>query len=215
MSAIEQESLEGLEAPVLAIRQWLSNGHLIADCVRLGYLQRDWRTLDPTYGYGIFWSVWQPDELVASDLDPKKLPIGYPVNFRCLPWGDEEFRASVYDPPYKLNGTPENVGGIDERFGVHEPTHWRERMELICVGAREVARVTEEYLLVKCQDQVVSGKIRWQTRAVEDAVAAVGFGLKDRFEFLGFRPQPPVQKQRHAWRQSSQLLVFKRGWTSV
>lgn len=41
-----------VEGPVLSIQKWPSNGHLIADCARLGYLHKDWRTLDPTYGFG-------------------------------------------------------------------------------------------------------------------------------------------------------------------
>lgn len=196
--------------PVLAIDKWATNGHLIAACSQLGYLQSEWRTLDPTYGYGTFWGVWRPDELVACDLDPTKSPIGRSIDFTHLPWPARSFRASVFDGPYKLNGTP--TDGVDERFGVHQSTRWQDRMALLRAGVREVARVTDEYLLVKCQDQVVSGKIRWQTRILEDEAAAVGFGLKDRFEFLSRRPQPGGRSQVNAHRCSSQLLVFKRGW---
>lgn len=202
--------------PVMAIKNWRSNGHLIADCARLGYLHKEWVTLDPTYGYGTFWTEWRPMQLVACDLNPEKSPIGHAVDFTALPWPDRRFKASVFDPPYKLNGTPSagRPGDIDERFGVDVGGRdWKARMRLIVAGAKEVARVTDEYLLVKCQDQVVSAKIRWQTRVVEDAVAPLGFGLKDRFDFLGFRPQPEVKNQLNAWRGSSQLLVFKRGWS--
>lgn len=201
--------------PVLAIQKWANNGHLIADCARLGYLRKEWLTLDPTYGYGAFWSVWRPDDLVACDLNPVKSPFGRSVDFTDLPWPDRHFKAAVFDAPYKLNGTPSagRPGDIDERYGVDVGGRdWKARMRLLLAGAREVARVTDEYLLIKCQDQVVSSKIRWQSRAIEDAVEPLGFGLKDRFEFLSFRPQPSVVTQRNAFRQSSQLLVFKRGW---
>ena len=40
--------------PILAIAKWSSNAALIADCARLGYLRKEWRTLEPTYGYGTF-----------------------------------------------------------------------------------------------------------------------------------------------------------------
>lgn len=197
-------------APVLAINKWPTNGHLIADCARLGYLRTEWTTLDPTYGYGTFWNQWKPDTLVACDLDPAKSPIGCSVDFTILDWPDRHFDAVVFDPPYKLNGTPTDA--VDERFGVHQPTSWRDRMALIRAGALECARVADRMLLVKCQDQVVSSVIRWQTRAVEDEVAKYGFGLRDRFEFLSYRPQPVGRRQINAHRCSSQLLVFERGW---
>lgn len=199
-------------SPILAIDKWPTNGHLIADCARLGYLRKEWLTLDPTYGYGTFWKVWQPDELVACDLNPAKSPIGYPVDFTDLPWSGGHFRAAVYDGPYKLNGNPSDTDGIDERFGVEVYTRWQDRLDLLVRGAVEVARVTDEYLLVKCQDQVVSGKLRWQTIAITEALESAGFGLKDRMEFLGRRGQPAGRGQNNAHRASSQMLVFKRGW---
>lgn len=201
--------------PVLAINKWRSNGHLIAECARLGYLKKSWLTLDPTFGKGTFWKVWQPDELVACDIVPSKSPIGFSIDFTDLPWPDEYFDASVFDGPYKFNGKPDE--DVDERYGVHVPATWQERMDLLCRGAAEVARVTDQFLLVKVQDQVVSSKIRWQSRMIEDTLEPLGFGLKDRFEYLSRREQPKKikgkkRKQKNAWRCSSQLLVFKRGW---
>lgn len=198
--------------PVLAINKWASNGHLILDCARLGYLQTDWITLDPTYGYGTFWSEWRPEHLIATDLNSTKSPRGISIDFTALPWSSQVFDAAVFDPPYKLNGTASDTGGVDERFGVDDNLGWRDRMDLILRGAREVARVTDKMLLVKCQDQVVSSKKRWQTRAIEDAVGHMGFGLRDRFDFLSYRPQPDGRRQKNAHVGSSQLLVFERGW---
>lgn len=207
-----------MKPPVLAINKWKSNGHLIRECARLGYLRKDWLTLDPTFGKGTFWKVWRPDELVACDLVEAKSPIGFSVDFTDLPWPDEYFDASVFDGPYKFNGTPSDTDGADERFGVHKKATWQDRMELLRVGAIEVARVTDRFMLVKCQDQVVSSKIRWQSRVIEEALEPLGFGLKDRFEYLSRREQPKKvngkrRKQKNAWRCSSQLLVFKRGHT--
>lgn len=200
--------------PVLSIDKWQTNGHLVADCARLGYLRPEWRTLDPTWGYGTFWNVWRPHELVGCDLDPAKSPLGEPVDFTHLPWVDRYFDAVVFDPPYKMNGTPSDTGGVDERFGVHGDGYfrWQDRMALIRAGAAECARVADKVLLVKCQDQVVSSKIRWQTRVISDVVESAGFGLRDRFDFLSYRPQPAGRKQLNARRCSSQLLVFQRGW---
>jgi len=197
--------------PVMAIGNWTDNGALIADCARLGYLRPEWRTLDPTYGYGTFWQKWRPDNLVATDLDPAKSQTGDSVDFTALPWPDRHFDAVVFDPPYKLTGNPADTGGIDERYGVHVYTDWRDRMDLCRRGITECARVLGDgYLLVKCQDQVCSGKVRWQTIDFTNHAATLGLGLVDRFDFLSYRPQPAGRRQVHARRNASTLLVFGR-----
>lgn len=199
---------------ILAIDNWASNADLIADCAQLGYLRPEWRTLDPTYGKGTFWKKWRPERLVACDLDPFKSPHGSSVDFTNLPFHSESFDAVVFDPPYKLNGRPDPA--IDGRYGVAEKTNWRDRMKLIRLGMDECCRVLNDvgYLLVKCQDQVCSGKIRWQSIDIINVASAWGLGLVDRFEFLSYRPQPEGRRQVHAHRASSQLLVFQRGWES-
>ncbi len=199
--------------PVKAISAWSSNAQLIADCARLSYLRKEWRTLEPTYGYGTFWKLWQPDELIGTDLKAEKSLSGISADFTKLPFPDRSFDAVVFDPPYKLNGTP--TEDVDERYGVHEVSDWRSRMALIRAGIAECARVLGDgYLLLKCQDQVCSGKIRWQTYEFTAHAGAHGLGLVDRFDLLSYRPQPSGTRQIHARRNSSTLLVFKRGWSS-
>ena len=122
--------------------------------------------------------------------------------------------AVVFDPPYKLNGNPSDTGGMDERYGVHVYTDWRDRMQLCRDGITECARVYNGtgYLLVKCQDQVSSGKVRWQTIEFANHAATLDLGLVDLLDLLSYRPQPAGRRQVHARRNSSTLLVFKRGW---
>lgn len=200
--------------PVKAWDAWPTNAHLIADAHRLGYLRDDDVILDPTYGEaGGFWKVWRPANLIACDGVAAKSPFGEAVDVRHLPWPDESFDATVFDPPYKLNGTsrPEDAF-VDERYGVHVKATRQERMQLLHDGTIECARVTKRHLLVKCQDQVEAGKKRWQTLWVTEAAEKAGFGLVDRFDFPSYRPQPMEGRtQRTAHVCSSQLLVFLRG----
>jgi len=230
-----------MEPPVLAIDQYRNNGELIAAVARLGYLRREHRILDATFGKGVWWKVWRPDVLVAHDIDPAKAPDG-PADFTALPYADGEFDAVALDPPYALNGKP-SVPAFDRRYGIHVPSRWQDRMGLCERGIVECARVTAPggVLLVKGQDQVVSGAIRWQTRIFADAGEAAGCTLVDRLDYLSYRPQPATRpcgpcgglgvtgdlghcgacdgtgevstRQVHARRNASTLLVFRKRLT--
>lgn len=196
---------------VPSVGAWRTNGELIAAVARLGWL--DGSVLDVTYGHGKFWTEFQPDVFTGCDLNPAKSPVGYRVDFTRMPFADRSHDVVVFDPPYKLSGTPA-LDEFDERYGIDVPAGWRERMALILAGAAECARVADRHVLVKCQDQVVSGAMRWQSRAIADVMQARGFRQADRFEYgatRAGRPQPSGRRQVHARHHASQLLVFTRG----
>ncbi len=196
--------------PVMAIDSYRTNGELVAACASLGYLRPELRTLDPTWGRGRFWTAWRPQVLVAHDLRPELSPTGQGVDATSLPYEDRSFDQVVLDGPYKLNGRPD--AATDARYGVHEPARWQDRMELLRAMLREGARVLcRGCLLFKCQDQVCSGKVRWQTIAMVEEAERCGLGLVDRLDFLSYRPQPEGRRQLTARRNSSAMLVFRRG----
>lgn len=205
------------DAPVVfAATAWPTNAHMIRDAVvPLGYLRREWRTCDATFGLGRFWTLWRPDDLVCHDIDKSK---GDGVDFRSLPHDDDEFDATVLDGPYKLNGAP--TAEVDGAYGVHVVASRDERHQLIMDGMTECARVTAPngYLLVKCQDQVNGGKMRWQTDIFTRHGESLGLVKVDRFDILTTpRPQPARTRadgaesvQGHARRNYSTLLVFQK-----
>lgn len=196
---------------VPAAHRWPTNGHLIEAAAQLGYLRAEWRTLDCTFGEGVFWKRWRPHHLVGTDLDPAKSPdLDGGADFRRLPFTTGHFPAVVIDGPYKLQGTPAS-GGMDSRYGTDVVATWQDRHQLIKDGITECARVTSRILLVKCQAQVCSGAVRWQDIEFANHAATVGLTLVDRFDMLGTsRPQPEGRRQVHAHGRPSTLLVFRK-----
>jgi hypothetical protein len=202
--AMTEATLFELPAPdVMANSPHSANGPLIADCARLGYLPEP--VLDVTYGRGLFWSDYKPEQFTAHDLYHLD-----GVDFRHLPEADRSMATVVFDPPYKLNGTP-SLGDLDARYGVEiGGRDWKTRMQMMMDGFVECARVTNDYLLMKCQDQVVSGAVRWQTDEFSELAKKLGLVKKDSLNLTSYRPQPPRFQQVHARRNFSTLLVFRK-----
>lgn len=197
---------------VLMFGRRFDNAQAIVDCGRLGYVRPEWRTLDATYGRGMFWKRYHVDELVANDLfAPESDRPLTRHDFRRLPY-DREFDVVVFDPPYKLNGTSTGVGpsAMDIAYGVARPAPTMARMGDIRLGIESCARATDRMLLVKVQDQVVSGRKVWQTRIATEHAEAQGFRLVDQLHVLGHRPQPFGRRQLHARQDYSTLLILAR-----
>jgi hypothetical protein len=211
--------LTDTEAPpelVLAAHRWASNAELIESCAQLGYLRRDWITLDPTYGRGIWWKRWRPNTLVTHN----RLDDG--IDFRSLPHPDNTFHAVAFDPPFvsaggrKTTGLPE----FHDRFGMTDaPSSPAGVQTMINAGLDEMVRVlgSRGMLLVKSQDYISSGQYWPGTHYTLTYALALGCEIVDRLEHIGSpRPQPtrtrkdgsPV-RQVHARRNLSTMLVLR------
>lgn len=190
---------------ILAAHPWPTNAELIEACAQLGYLEVDALTLDATYGLGVFWRKWRPRRLITADLKTTGM---LQADFTRLPFPDDTFDQVVLDGPYKLNGTDAGEG---ERYGVDRYDSWQGRHRLICDGITDCARVLKpaRILLVKCQDQVCSGAVRWQTDEFTRHAEELGFTKIDRLDRLGHRPQPSGRRQVHAHGRPSSLLIFR------
>lgn len=190
---------------ILAASRWKSNAELIADAASL-HLDRSMFALDATFGSSsTWWRLWAPDRMVTVDLCAGRPTVR--ADFRRLPFGPA-FDMVAYDPPYKLNGTP---SAPDARYGVAEPGTRAERQQKILDGVSGCAAALRPggTLLVKIQDQVNGGKMRWQSIMVAVHAASLGLRLVDRFDKLGARAQDPERGQKHARDRGSSLLVFR------
>lgn len=182
---------------ILSIGTWKNNAEMIADVAQLpGYFEPEkgvaWTVLDATYGTaGGFWKVYRPANLVTNDLHA---PADHHWDFRAMPVEDGAYDVVVFDPDYKLNGTPA-TGEQDARYGTDENLSRDERMTKIRLGAVECFRACRRRLFVKCMDQVEGGRMRWQTDMVTRAVEELGGRKIDRFDIpTAGRPQPKDRK---------------------
>ncbi|RKY15439.1 MAG: hypothetical protein DRQ55_19555, partial [Planctomycetota bacterium] len=144
-------------------------------------------------------------------LNPAKNDGPWPSHdFRDMPYSNGMFPSCLYDPPYRFAGTPTDTeeGGHDDLYGTDVYRTKSEQLALIIDGARECARVTDQFLIVKCQDQVVAGSTFFQTMAVNEHLERVGWVLKDRLHLLSYRPQPAGRSQKNARNNFSTFLVF-------
>jgi hypothetical protein len=190
---------------IFATQKWKSNAELIADAAKLGYL--DGKVLDASYGLGVFWKIWKPQSLTTVDL---YTPSDVTCNFRNLSFRRNSFDATVFDPPYRLAGR-RDLGVFDVRYGIDKKTDRKYVFDDLEFGSLECYRVTRKYLLVKCQDQVESGKVRWQTDHVTRVIEERGGRKVDRFDLITTpRPQPKGRRQLTARRNSSTLLIFEK-----
>lgn len=190
----------------MAYGDWHTNSALIADVAKLGYIHG--AVLDMTYGLGNFWNDYKPKSLVMNDLNQDKGATHVDYRNPAPDFWRYQFDTVVFDPPYKLNGTPTD----DDRYGVDEQETTQGRMSNIFCGLEFARQCLADggYLLVKCQDQVVSGKVYWQTMEIIKFVNEGGNDLIDRFDMTYVpRPQPAGRRQVHARRNGSTLLVFK------
>lgn len=196
---------------ILAIAE-RNNAALMHECAMLGYL--DGLVLDMTYGLGAFWARWAPSSLITMDrhtAGPEAKGCMMKADALALPFPDACMDAVVFDPPYKLNGTSTGVGpsALDDRYGVgsgYVPIRARHR--LLLDGTTEACRVSRGYVLVKCADQISSGRYQAQSFLVWERAIAAGATVVDHLLVPGMREQPLGTRQLHSRRNYSSLLVF-------
>jgi len=189
----------------MAAHKWANNGELIADVQKLGFLNG--KVLDATYGLGRFWSKTEGVDLTTNDLYTE---ADHHYDFTTFPdeWASS-FDSVVFDPPYKLNGTPTD-NSSDKDYGVHKAATIQERLGLMIDGSKECLRLVKKggFLLVKCQDQVSSGRMHFQSDILTNAIDARK--VVQMHLLTNPRPQPKGRRQIHPRSNFSTLMIFKK-----
>lgn len=193
--------------PIVAIDPaQTTNAQRVMDMARLGYLPEP--VLDPTFGkHGGMWKRHVPFSLTRGDMHPLKAR-DLVLDFTALPFRDGAFASSLFDPPYKYHGGTSG-DEMQDRFGVDVPHTMEEIDRFLTVGSKECARVSREFVIVKCQDQVCGGKKRWQTDLVTEAMQSVEWRLKDQLHLMNMTGlEQQEREQQHARGNYSTFLVF-------
>lgn len=197
---------------VLAVDRWPTNAALIRDVAELGWLRKEDRVLDPTYGGGLWWTDWRPDDL-TSYCRPQD-----DSDFRDLPHPDGWFDAITFDPPYVAKGgrATSGIREMDDRYGQHDcPPTPSALQHLINDGLTEMARLVPVggIILVRCKDYISSGDLFEGTYYTRRHAETLDLYACERFEYVTEKggPQPPGRRQAHARRNASTLYVFRKG----
>lgn len=199
------------EKIIYAASFWKNNAELIDDLAKLGYLKKDKKTLDPTYGRGKWWTKWKPEDFTYHD----KAIDG--VDFRDLPYDDYSFDQICFDPPYVCVGgrssSSESMSEMYQNYGLLEaPRSPQAVQNLINDGLSECFRVLNKggFLFVKCQDYISGGKFWPGTYWTTNHALSLGLTIKDRIEHLSYGRPQPHKTQKSLRRNLSTMLVFKK-----
>lgn len=194
-----------------------SNADLFPDILAL-YVPPGSRVLDMTWGNGVFWKkVTAPYDVVKNDIDHNRGDVH--EDFRHTSWPDASFDAVVLDPPYLYVGGFKTLKhSIDRGYlnkdralaGVYGVDAVHQMFE---DGIKEAARLLRPkgVLIVKCMDQVMSGKQQWQHVVVMEKMNAAGVENLDLFVLVQ-KGQPAMRHatQVHARRNHSYFVVGRK-----
>jgi len=202
--------------PVLAASPWPSNGALIRDVARLGYLHSDWGTFDATYGKGNWWTLFRPKHLVCNNINEGG------QDFRDTDYADDLFQAIAFDPAYISVGGRKTSGikVMHQSYGMDDAAKSPALLQAHNDhGLTEMHRICQKngYVITKCMDYVSSGKLWLGTHHTLSHALALGFECVDRMEHIGTPgPQPTKspggtpRRQVHARRNLSTMFILRK-----
>lgn len=212
---------------VWAAQNWTSNAELIADVAHLGYLPPERvayasvpeddhaLVIDLTYGFGTWWHLYRPWNLITNDLDPESMAENH-EDFRSTHWDDGLFDYVAFDPPYVCVGgrKTSTIKEHHARYGMAStPKRPQDLAKLIFEGMSEAARILKPggILIVKSMPYISNGQY-------QDGLGNVLFGaeivldldLIDRFIHVGQPGRQSQKTQVHSRNNYSVLQVFRK-----
>lgn len=205
-----------------------TNSDLFSDVVAI-HFPYGGAIADVTYGKGRFWkNVCDPAvTLLATDLLEEPIPPnkcvgwgtpigGWQQDFCQLSYPSDYLDGLVLDPPYMYNPKRTVKASVADCYNVNETPHLRTTTDVVnyyLSGMLEARRVLKPkgVLVVKCQDNIESGKQRWVHCVLMSAAENMGYMCDDLFVLVQ-RSIPTMRHKRqlHARKNHSYFLVFRK-----
>jgi len=187
-----------------------TNADVFPDVLRL-YVPDGSVVADVTWGKGVFWQNVDVSKYVLHATD-----ISTGTDARKLPYADGSHHAVVLDPPYIYNPKDTVKKSISDPYKVNQSEGFKTVHEVLdfyrdaMAEARRVLTPTG-VLIVKCQDQIMSGKQCWMHVEIQRFGEKLGLYLEDLFVLVQ-KTQPTSRwpTQYHARKNHSYFLVFSR-----
>jgi tRNA G10 N-methylase Trm11 len=203
------------------------NDEQFPDILKL-YVPKGSTIADVTWGRGIFWKQVNDYDyrILRSDLNADSVDVR--SDFQRLPYADSSLDGLVLDPPYLYTGGWKTLRGYfhedNERWSGSTYGN-KERAEKGVSGVQAVDQmyfqgILEAHrclkhkgiLILKCMDQVMSGKQVWAHFTYNEFACAHGFRSEDLF--VTVRKSLPLMRhkpeaQKHARKNHSYFLVLK------
>lgn len=181
-----------------------TNADLLPEVFKI-WVEDGWRIADVTFGRGIFWQ--QIDESKYRTFFTDLLDG---TDFRNLPYQDNSFEVVILDPPYMHGGSTVKAS-INDIYKNQNGSH-ASVVRLYAGGVLEAARVLLRggILLVKCQDEIESGRQRLSHIEIIQLLTILGFQVVDLFVLVqNGIPAMRVDYQKSARKNHSYLIVAK------
>lgn len=198
---------------VMAAFAWPDNAHMINAVLDMLDVPVDAKILDPTYGSGNWWPADIGRDVTTGDILTGQ-------DFTDMDYEDDTFDVVTFDPPYVCIGGRDTstVKDFNNTYGLMAaPRTHPLLLDLIFAGLDECVRVCKPrgFVLVKCMPYVTSGKLEDTPFQIKAHALAQTVGKVELFdELIHLRrpgPQPAHDRQVHARRNQSNLLVFRKG----
>jgi tRNA G10 N-methylase Trm11 len=181
-----------------------TNADLFPDILEL-YVHEGSVIADVTYGKGVF---WQQVDVSKYDLQATDLITG--IDCRSLPYDDASIDALVLDLPY-MHGGEGIKASINDCYRNANTSH-ESVIRLYAGGIVEAARVLRKkgIIIVKCQDEIESGKQRLSHMEIINLLNLFGFEIVDLFVLTQHGvPAMRSPRQQHARKNHSYAIVAR------
>tara|TARA_R110000765_G_scaffold237482_1_gene340142 strand:- start:76 stop:711 length:636 start_codon:yes stop_codon:yes gene_type:complete len=170
--------------------------------------------LDLTWGNGTFWK-WEY-EAVNLLLVTNDLHTGSDLHrdFTDMEMDDRLYTTVVFDPPFTAQGPNKKAEERhNDRYGATRdlngaPQNIHDVHRLLRGGIKEACRIARDYVIVKTQDVVESGKLHGSVNLAMNEIVANNFNIIETIRFFPQRrPQPNGRRVTGLGGQPSVFIV--------